>query len=62
MIHLIAKYNVEGTVASDMKSLLAYLKPLKTIYIDTEGEKIGRSPIKMDIHDFKVTMLQIGDQ
>jgi diphthamide biosynthesis methyltransferase len=57
MTRLIASYG-----DSDITDLLSWLADKKIIAIDTETVQEGNSPIKMDLHDSKVVMLQIGDK
>jgi hypothetical protein len=54
MIRIIDKTN--------MGELIEWLKSQKYIVIDTETRTRGLSPIKMDLHDTELLMLQIGNK
>lgn len=61
MIHFVGTYEVDGTTKSSIDELLSYIRGKKTIYIDTETRRLGRSHLSYDVLDTEVVMLQIGD-
>lgn len=62
MKKLIANYKVDGVESGTVEELVAWLKDKTLVAIDTETVKEGNSSIKMDTHDMKVIMFQIGDK
>lgn len=49
-------------LVEDIDELIDWLETQKYIVIDTETQTRGRSPIKMDLHDTELLMLQIGNK
>lgn len=60
MVYYIGKDKIEGTETCSIEELVRVLKKEKVIGLDTETKRKGISPLKNDILDHEIVMLQIS--
>jgi hypothetical protein len=61
MRYFIGNYCPNNCRASNIDNLISWIKEQPYIILDTETKRKGLSPLKFDLHDTELVMLQIGN-